>query len=296
MEIRVLRYFVAAAQEESMTKAAIKLHVTQPTLSRQLAQLEDELGQKLFQRTNYSIYLTTEGKILYKRALDILSMVDRTVDEFDAMKDFNGGDVYIGCAESEGISYVGKAAKQLRDSYSNIRFHLYSGNAEAVTERLDKGLLDFSVVVQEIDTAKYVSLPIPSKDIWGLIMRKDSLLAKKSEICLEELLDLPLILSRQGITAEMPDWFQKNQDRLNVVATYDLLYNASILVKEGLGYALGFDKLINTGSDSVLTFCPIIPTIESPMRLIWNRSQILSKAAQLFLEQFKELIGANTTI
>lgn len=291
MEIRVLRYFVAAAQEKSMTKAAQKLHVTQPTLSRQLAQLEDELEQKLFHRTNYSIYLTAEGQILYKRALDILYMVDHTIEEFDAMKDFNGGNIYIGCAESEGIHYIGRTAKQLQDTYSNICFHIYTGNAETVTERLDKGLLDFAVVVQEIDTTKYISLSIPAKDTWGLIMRKDSILAKKSAIRMEELLNIPLIISRQGITSEMPDWFQQNQERLNIVATYDLLYNASILVKEELGYALGFDKLINTGNDSVLTFRPIVPTIESPMRLIWNRSHFLSKSAQLFLEEFKQVIS-----
>lgn len=290
MEIRVLRYFVAAAQEKSMTKAASKLYVTQPTLSRQLGQLEDELGQKLFQRTNHSIYLTTEGQILYKRAVDILTMVDRTMEEFDSMKDFTGGDVYIGCAESEGISYIGKAAKNLRDNYDNIQFHLYSGNAETVIEQLDKGLLDFAVVVQEIDLTKYISLDMPFIDTWGLIMRNDSPLAKESAISMDRLLTLPLIMSRQGVTSEMPDWFQKNQDQLNIVATYDLLYNASILAKEGLGYVLGFDKLVNTGADSALTFRPIIPRIESPMHLIWNRSQIFSKAAQLFLDELRNLI------
>lgn len=290
MEIRVLRYFTATAQEESMTRAALRLHVTQPTLSRQLAQLEDELGQKLFQRSNYSIRLTMEGQILYKRALDILSMVDRTTKEFESMNDFNGGDVYIGCAESEGISYIGKAAKRLRDTYENIRFHLYSGNAETVTERLNKGLLDFAIVVQAIDTTKYHSIEIPSKDTWGLIMRKDSPLAEKTTISKEDLLKLPLITSRQGITSEMPSWFRENQDHLNIVATYDLLYNASVLVKEGLGYALGFDKLVNTGADSVLTSRPIVPIIESPMKIIWSYTQILSRAATLFLDEFTHLL------
>jgi DNA-binding transcriptional LysR family regulator len=287
MELRVLRYFVEAAREGSMTNAAAKLHVTQPTLSKQIKELEEELGQKLFTRGNYNIHLTTEGEILYKRALDILDMVDLTEAEFAAMNDFNGGDLYLGCAESDGISMLAKAAKQLRAENKNLHFHLYSGNAETVCERLDKGLLDFAVVVQNIDLSKYAYLDLPITDTWGLIMRKDDPLASKTDIPIEKLADLPLIVSRQGATNEMPEWLQKNYDRLNIVATYDLIFNASILVREGLGYALGFDKLVNTGSESVLCFRPITPAITSPMRLIWRKEQRFSRAAELFLEGFR---------
>jgi DNA-binding transcriptional LysR family regulator len=270
-----------------MTNAAAKLHVTQPTLSKQIKELEEELGQKLFTRGNYNIHLTTEGEILYKRALDILDMVDLTEAEFAAMNDFNGGDLYLGCAESDGISMLAKAAKQLRAENKNLHFHLYSGNAETVCERLDKGLLDFAVVVQNIDLSKYAYLDLPITDTWGLIMRKDDPLASKTDIPIEKLADLPLIVSRQGATNEMPEWLQKNYDRLNIVATYDLIFNASILVREGLGYALGFDKLVNTGSESVLCFRPITPAITSPMRLIWRKEQRFSRAAELFLEGFR---------
>lgn len=289
MELRVLRYFVEAAKEESMTSAAAKLHVTQPTLSKQIKELEEELGQKLFVRGNYNIHLTTEGEILYKRALDILDMVDLTTSEFAAMNEFNGGNLYLGCAESDGITLLAKAAKRLREDYENLHFHLYSGNSEMVGERLDKGLLDFAVVVQNIDLSKYSYLDLPVKDTWGLIMRKDSPMVSKAAIAIEDLIHLPLIVSRQGATNEMPEWLQKNYDRLNIVATYDLIFNASILVKEGLGYALGFDKLVNTGAESILCFRPIVPAITSPMRLIWRKEQRLSRAAELFLQEVKRI-------
>lgn len=289
MELRVLRYFVEAAKEENMTRAALKLHVTQPTLSKQIKELEEELGQKLFIRGNYNIHLTPEGEILYKRALDILDMVDLTASEFASMKAFNGGDVYLGCAESDGITLLAKAAKQLQTQYPNLHFHLYSGNAETVSERLDKGLLDFAVVVQNIDLSKYAHLNLPVRDTWGLIMRKDNPLMSKSEIPIEELIGLPLIVSRQGATSEMPAWLHKNYDRLHIVATYDLIFNASILVKEGLGYALGFDKLIHTGAESILCFRPIVPEMTSPMRLIWRKEQRFSRAAELFLQAVKRI-------
>lgn len=290
MEIRVLRYFVETAREGSMTAASFKLHVTQPTLSKQIKELEEELGQKLFIRGNYNIHLTPEGEILYKRALDILEMVDLTTSEFAAMNEFNGGNVYIGCAESEGMTLFAKAAKQLYEEQKNIHFHLYSGNAENVCERLDKGLLDFAVVVQNVDLSKYLYLNLPFQDTWGLIMRKDSPLVSKVKIPMEDLIGLPLIVSRQGTTNEMPEWLQKNYDRLNIVATYDLIFNASILVREGLGYALGFDKLVNTGAESALCFRPIELLFTSPMRLIWRKEQRLSKAAELFLDKVRHIV------
>lgn len=289
MELRVLKYFVETAHEKSMTKAAANLHVTQPTLSRQLKALEEELGQKLFVRSNYHINLTEEGKLLLKRAEDILQIADKTSEEFASMQSFQGGDIYIGCAESEGIAYLAKTIKQLRSRYHNIRFHLYSGNAQSVNERLDQGLLDFNFIVQPLETAKYESLMIPFRDTWGLIMRKDALLVAKQTLTLDDLIDLPLIVSRQGIANEIPSWLKQKQDQLNIVATYDLIYNAAILVKEGIGYALSFDHLIHTGTDSILCFRPFDPPITSTMHLVWKKNQILSKSAQLFLAELKQL-------
>ncbi len=286
MELRVLRYFVESARENSMTRAAEKLHVTQPTLSRQLRDLERELGQKLFVRSNYSIHLTPEGRVLFARAVDMLDMEEKTRAEFEAMREFNGGDVCVGCAESEGIAHLARAFGRLRERYSGMRLHLYSGNAEAVTQRLDRGLLDLAVVVQEVDVARYASLPLPSRDTWGLLMRKDSPLAALEEIDMERLIGPALIVSRQGATAEMPEWFRKNYERLNIVATYDLIYNASVLVREGVGYALGFDNLVDTGADSALCFRPLKPRMESSMRLIW-RAGMLSRTASMLLEEMR---------
>ncbi|MCC8127201.1 MAG: LysR family transcriptional regulator, partial [Clostridiales bacterium] len=247
MELRVLRYFLEVARRGSVTRAAEHLHVSQPTLSRQLKELEEELGKKLFVRSNYSVKLTDEGMLLRTRAEDILDMVDKTTDEFKSMDDISGGDIRIGCAESDGIRFLAHAAKALQNRYPRIRYHLYSSGTDSVTERLDKGLLDFAIIVQEADPEKYNYLKIPSSDDWGLLMRKDHPLADRTSIRLEDLLNLPIITSRQSVTEDFPRWFGEKQDKLNIVATYDLIFNASILVKEGLGCALGFDKLVDTG-------------------------------------------------
>ena len=175
------------------------------------------------------------------------------------------------------------------EKYSDIKFHIHSGNAEDVTEKLDKGLIDFGILIQPIDLSKYDYITMPAKDTWGVIMRKDSSLAEKEHILIEELTEIPLIVSRQGATNEMPEWLQKNYDRLTVIATYDLIFNASILVKEGLGYALGLDKLINTGEESPLCFRPVYPAISSPLRLIWRKDHQFSHAASLYLDKVKTM-------
>ena len=177
MEIRVLRYFLEVAREGNITKSAAYLHISQPTLSRQLKELEEELGKKLFVRSNYSVKLTEEGMLLRKRAEDILDMVDKTTEEFRALDEINGGDIHIGCAESDGIKYVARAAKNLRKRYPNIRYHIYSSGTDAVNERLDRGLLDFAVIVQEVDLSRYNYLRLPVQDIWGVLMRKDDTLS-----------------------------------------------------------------------------------------------------------------------
>lgn len=287
MELRVLRYFLEVAREENITKAAGYLHVSQPTLSRQLKDLEEELGKKLFVRSNYSIKLTDEGMLLRKRAEDILDMVDKTTDEFKSLDDVSGGDIHIGCAESDGFKFFVQAAKDLQKEYPRIRYHFYSSGTDAVNERLDKGLLDFAIIVQEVDLSKYNYLKIPTMDSWGVIMRKDSPLAKRSHIHLDELYDLPLICSRQGLTEDMPRWFGELQDKLHIIATYDLLFNASVMVRERFGYALGFDGLVNTGVDSDLCFKPLEPALESPMYIIWKKYQVFTPIASILLRELQ---------
>ncbi len=287
MELRVLRYFLEIAREGSITRAAERLHVSQPTLSKQLKDLEAELGKKLFVRSNDSVKLTDEGMLLRKRAEDILEMADKTADEFKALGEIAGGDIRIGCAESDGVKYLARCVKSLQEQYPRIRLHLYSGNTEDVSERLDKGLLDFAVLAQEVDLSKYNYLEVPYSDRWGLVMRKDSPLAKKEAVQMEDLLNLPLICSRQGITEDFPKWFGEKVDRLNIVGTFNLAYNAGVLVREGMGYALSFDKLINTGPDSELCFRPLMPALETKLYLVWKKYQVFTGIAQVFLKRLR---------
>lgn len=293
MEIRVLRYFLAIAREGSITNAASFLHVTQPTLSRQIRDLEEELGQKLFTRGSHNMTLTAEGMILRKRAEEIVSMVDKTEAEFNSMENVVGGDIYIGSGETEAIRLVARIARELRTSYPEIHYHLYSGNSEDVTERLDKGLLDFGILIQPADISKYDYINIPAKDTWGVIMRKDSPLAQKEVIRKEDLLNVPLICSRQAISGkrhgnEFAQWFGEDFDKLDIVTTFNLVYNAAIMVEAGVGYAVTIDKIANTAEDSLLCFRPLAPQLDSGLNIIWKKYQVFSSAAELFLEKLRE--------
>lgn len=293
MEIRVLRYFLAIAREGSITNAANFLHVTQPTLSRQIHDLEEELGQKLFVRGSHSMALTPEGMILRKRADEIVSMVDKTEAEFNSMENSVGGDIYIGGGETEAMKLIARVAKDLRESYPDIRYHLYSGNSEDVTERLDKGLLDFGILIQPANITKYDYINIPAKDTWGVVMRKDSPLAKMDTIKKEDILNLPLICSRQAMTHgregnEFADWFGADFDRLNVVTTFNLFYNAAIMVDAGVGYAITIDKLANTSENSNLCFRPLEPKLEAGLNIVWKKYQIFSSAAEIFLDRLQQ--------
>lgn len=288
MEIRVLRYFVEAAREGNITRAAAALYISQPTLSKQLKELEAELGKKLFVRSNYSIKLTNEGMLLRKRAEDILAMVDKTSAEFQSLNEINGGDIYIGCAESNQIGYLAQVIKDFIEDYPMLRYHLSSGNTEQVTERLDKGLVDFAVIVQPPNLSRYNYIEIPGADTWGVVMKKDSPLAKKKQIHIEDLYDLPLICSSQAMQMDIPRWCGEKIDKLNVSGTFNLFYNGSVFVREGLGYMLCFDKLANTGIDSDLCFRPLTPSLETKMYIIWKKYHVFSPIAELLLERLKE--------
>lgn len=293
MEIRVLRYFLEVAREGSVTHAAKRLHISQPTLSKQLKDLEQELGKKLFVRSSFSVRLTDEGMLLRKRAEDILDMVGKTEAEFQALGEINGGDIRIGCAESEGISHLARQIRELQKQYPRIRVHLYSGDTEDLAERLDRGLLDFAVLAQMADLSKYNYLEFPGSDTWGVVMRKDSPLAEKEAVHMEDLLHLPLICSRQGMRLDLPKWFHEQADNLNIVATLNLPYNGGILARESVGYVLTFDKLINTGPDSELCFRPLLPVLETKLCMVWKKYQVFSPAAEIFLGQLKSVCSAD---
>ena len=296
MELRVLKYFLTVAREGSITGAANSLHLTQPTLTRQIQELEKELGQKLLVRGKYKVTLTPEGMILRKRAQEIVDMVEKTEAEFQAITDTISGEVYIGGGESDCMKYIAEIIKEIQADYPDIKFHISSGNAEDVTEKLDKGLLDFGVLIQPVDLSKYDNLPLPDKDVWGVIMRKNSPLAKKNYIELEDLKGLPLINSRQAMRKtssknEFIEWFHGEFENMNTVATINLVYNAAVMVKAGIGYAITLDKLVDTSSESDLCFRPLKPRLESGLDIVWKKYQVFSPAAKLFLDKLHEKFG-----
>ncbi|MCL6709816.1 LysR family transcriptional regulator [Pseudomonas sp. R2.Fl] len=287
-----MRYFLTVAREGNITKAADVLHVTQPTLSRQLKDLEQELGKKLFIRSSHSIILTDEGMLLRNRAEEIVNMVDKLEAEFSSMEETIGGDIYIGGGETEAMKHIARVAKDVQLRYPNIRYHLYSGNEEDITERLDKGLLDFGILIQPADISKYNYLNIPAKDVWGVVMRRDSSLALKESIQAADLLNAPLICSRQAMKQtfsknEFSDWFGEDFHKLNIVTTYNLAYNAAIMVEEGIGYAITLDKIVNTSTNSNLCFRPLQPRLESGLNIVWKKHHVLSAAADAFLKELQ---------
>lgn len=292
MELRVLQYFLAVAREQNISSAAESLHLSQPTLSTQLKALEEELGKQLLIRGtkgSRKVLLTEEGMLLRKRAEEILELVRMTEREISLSDEVTAGDVYIGTGESDMIRIFARAAKRIQEKYPDIHFHILSGNSAFVKEHLDRGLIDFGVVYSPVDTTVYSSIKVPIRDTWGVLMRKDSPLAQKDVIQPQDLWDKPLILSAQKADAwPMSSWFGQDITRLNIVATYNLVFNASLLVEEGLGYAVCFDKLINVSGDSKLCFRPLSPKMEAEASIIWKRYQLLSKAAQKFMDCLKE--------
>lgn len=293
MELRVLHYFLAVAREQSILKAAESLHLSQPTLSTQLRHMEEELGKQLFIRGtkgSRKITLTEEGMILKKRAEEILNLVEKTEKEITLSDSIIMGDIYIGTGETDAFRLLAKAAKELQNTYPGIHYHISSGNAEFVMEQLEKGLIDFGVVFGNTDFSKYNSLKMPEKDTWGVLMHRDCELAEKESISPEDLWDKPLIIPhQQNHDTELSAWLKQDLAKLNVVATYNLLFNASLLVDEGLGYALGLDKIINITENSDLCFRPLTPKVEAEMYIIWKKYQVFSKAAEKFMLKLKEL-------
>ncbi len=296
LDIRVLQYFLAVAREESITKAAEALRMTQPPLSRQLKDLEEELGKQLLIRGSKKVTLTEDGILLRKRAEELVDLMEKTKAELTSSSENISGDIYIGCGETESISFLAQAAQDLQINHPLIHYHIYSGDAERVMEKLDKGLIDFGLLVGEADISKYDYLKLPQKDLWGVLMRKDSPLAEKETICAKDLWDKPLIISHQAsINTEMFHWLRADISRLNIVATYDLIYNAAQFVKKGFGYVIALDRLINTTGDSNLCFKPLFPTLEAELCIVWKKYQILSRASNAFLQQIKSQILTNET-
>ena len=287
MEIRTLRYFLAVAREENMTRAAEALHVTQPTLSKALKTLEDELGKKLFTRHSFSIKLTDEGILLRNRAEDLVSMADRIEKEFISMDQITGGDLYFGLAESYQISYLAREIHTFKQTYPDLRYHITSGDTEQVMEKLDKGLLDFVVLAETPAAGKYESVVFPEADVWGLVIPEDDPLGKKKAIRVDDLIGLPLFCSRQSWENDIPRWAGEKMELLHLEGSFRLAYNASIFTKEHLGYLLTFDALVDTSPGSGLVFRPLTPHLETKLFLVWKKYQTFSPIAERFLTQIR---------
>ena len=266
MELRVLQYFLAIAREQSIVKAAKSLHLSQPTLSTQIKAMEKELGKQLLIRGtkgSRKVTLTEEGMILRKRAEEILNLVQKAQREISLSDKVIVGDIH---------------------------YHISSGNAQFVIEQLDKGLIDFGIIFGPIDQTKYNFIEMPFKDTWGVLMLQDSPLAAKAAISPEDLWNKPLIISQQAnAQGGLAAWMKKELSELEIVATYNLLFNASLMVEEGLGYAIGLDKIIHTSGNSNLCLRPLTPKKEAGMSIIWKKYQVFSKASEKFMQKMKEM-------
>ena len=293
MELRVLRYFLTAVREKSIVGAAEALHLTQPTLSRQLRALEQEFGARLFERGNRSqhLRLTEKGMLLRRRAEEMLELAEKTSSEMLAGRGGLSGEISIGCGESAVMRLTARAACRLRQKHPGIRFRLYSGNSVDVREKLDGGLVDFGVLIDPGALEKYNTIRLPESDVWGLLVRRDSPLARRKSAEIDDLPGLPLIVSRQSVLGSA---FEKQlgmpAERLNIVATYNLLYNAALLVEEGMGYALCIGCIINTRGLNIV-FVPLRTAKAAGLFFVWKKYQPLSQAAAAFLEEIEKICG-----
>lgn len=288
MEIRVLEYFLAVAREQSISAAAQSLHLSQPTLSRQLKSMEEDLGKQLLIRGNRKITLTEEGMILRKRAEEILDLVNKTEKEITISEDTIAGEIYIGSGETDAVRLIARAAHRLRTEHPHIHYHISSGDSADILEKLDKGLIDFGLLLKPVDTTKYHFIKVPLKDQWGVLMKRDSPLAEKEAITPDDLWDKPLIISRQFLNAEeLFTWMKRDQSKLNIAATYNLVYNASLMADENLGYAICLNRIINTTNTS-LCFRPLSPKLEIGLNFVWKKHQVFSKAAEKFLYTLRQ--------
>lgn len=293
IETRLLHYFLAIAREQNITRAAETLHITQSTLSKQMMDLEFQLGKQLFIRGKRKLTLTDEGNFLRNKAHEILELIETTESAFQSSMEHLSGDINIACGETVAMNFITEVFYKLHKQHEDVKFHIHSGDADTVMERLDKGLADMGLLLGPIKQEKYDYLNIHIKDIFGLVMPKDCDLADKEAIPIEELKHLPLIFSEQTISGNQElEWFGTDYRSLNIVATYNLIYNAAFLAEKGLGYALCLKGLVDTENRN-LTFRPITPELSVKLYIVTKKYQIFSPAVKVFLEILKENINKN---
>ena len=290
MEIRMMKYFLMVAREENMTRAAEILHVTQPTLSRQIMQLEEELNCKLFRRSNHNIYLTQEGMLLKKRVQDIVELEENIRQEFSGKREEIAGNIRIGSGETKGFGEIIEVMKNFQKKYSKILYTVYTANADDIKEKLDRGLVDFGVLTEPVDIAKYNFIRLKEKETWGILVRRDWKMAQKEYVRVEDIGLLPLIVvGRELVRKELSGWLGDNYEQLHIVATYNLINNAIVMARAGIGAVICMDGPDNTEED--MKFIPFVPKIETGSVLVWKRNQMLSGSAYQFLKYYKKCRG-----
>ena len=288
MELRVLHYFLMVAREENITKAAQLLHVTQPTLSRQLMQLEEELGVQLFHRGKHSVRLTEEGMLLRRRAQELVSLSEKTKQELQCREEVPAGEIAIGCGETKSMSLLSSSMVSFRERYPLVQFSIYSAIADDIKERIEKGLLDMGLMVEPVDISKYEYIRLPVEERWGVLVREDSPLARKASVSPEDLLDIPLIMSRrEPVKNQLASWFGTVFDQMEIAATYNLIVNAAFMVEQGLGVALCFD--LGAVFEN-LRFVPLWPRMETGSVLVWKKNQALSSAQAQFIRHIRNAL------
>ncbi|WP_367932548.1 LysR family transcriptional regulator [Enterocloster citroniae] len=289
IETRLLYYFLAIAREQSITKAAETLHVTQPTLSKQMMELEAQLGKQLLIRGKKKITLTEEGAFLRAQAQEMINLMEKTESAFRADEEIIGGDIYIGCGETPAMEFITELFKEIQTDYPGIHFHIYSGDADAVLERLDKGLLDAGLLLGPMQQEKYDYINIFKSDIYGLLMPRDCSLAERQTVSVADLYNIPLIFSAQTYAGHQRlEWFGVDYDSLNIVATYNLIYNATFMVEQGMGYAFCLGNLVSTDGNRNLAFRPFSPDLKIDLFIVTKKYQTFSPAAKIFLSYLRE--------
>ncbi|MBO0458149.1 LysR family transcriptional regulator [Enterococcus hulanensis] len=289
MELRVIKYFLSIVQEKSISNAAKYLHLSQPTLSKQIKQLEEELGVELLIRGNREVSLTEEGQYFYNRAREIISLVEITTNNLINDQVITG-EITIGGGETIAMQCIAKIIRKITRDNPEVLIHLFSGQADEVLQKLDKGLIDFGVVIGPVEKQKYECLRLPVVDQWGLLVKENHPLYSNEKICPDDLNNISLLINDQStVSKQIEDWYGKSLDNSKIIGSYNLLYNASLMVKEEVGCALCIDGIINTENSS-LKFVPLYPTLQAKISIVWKKNQVFSHAAALFLKTIRAAI------
>ena len=293
MDLKSLRYFLAIVDEGSISAAAESLNLSQPNISRQMTLLEKELGAKLFERGSRRIVLTEEGMLLRRRAVEILQLADTAVTEIGSAGKGVIGTVRIGCGETDAMRVVARAIRRFSEMHPMVRFELHSGNAEDVSDLLERGLVDFGVLIEPTDKTRYDYLSFPTEIRWGALVRRDDPLARFCGVMPSDIAGRKVMVSRQNMAANgISGWMGPDFPEPEVVATYNLLFNASLLVSEGVGIALCLEGIVNTSGDSDLVFVPFEPELRVGMSLVWKKNSVQGRAQRLFLDGLRDFFGS----